>query len=266
MTLMDDIAKYNRARWNELVQANILYSRPWLDLDPQSARAQIDSQGILTEVAGKDVLCLASGGGQQSAAFAVLGANVTVFDLSDAQLQRDQATAAHYRVQVQAVQGDMRDLSRFGPARFDIVWQAYSINFVPGPLPVFREVARVLRAGGLYRLMCHNPFTAGLGEADWNGASYPLTRPYIDEAELRFEDSDWVIEGDDGTSQRVTGPKEFRHTLSTVVNGLVKQGFMIQGVWEETTDESNPPPGSWEHFKLIAPPWLTFWAVYRPDV
>ena len=75
-----------------------------------------------------------------------------------------------------------------------------------------------------------------------------------------------MIEGDDGTSRRVKGPKEFRHTLSTVVNGLVKQGFMIRGVWEEATDEANPPPGSWEHFKLITPPWLTFWATYRPDV
>ena len=37
------------------------------------------------------VLCLACGGGQQSVALALLNANVTVFDLSEGQLDRDGA-------------------------------------------------------------------------------------------------------------------------------------------------------------------------------
>jgi 2-polyprenyl-3-methyl-5-hydroxy-6-metoxy-1,4-benzoquinol methylase len=49
-------------------------------------------------VKGKDVLCLASSGGQQSAAFGVLGANVTVFDLSENMLKKDVATAKHYGI------------------------------------------------------------------------------------------------------------------------------------------------------------------------
>lgn len=263
---MDDIARYNQARWNELVAANILYSRPWLDLDVAEARRRIDPMGLLTEVAAQDVLCLASGGGQQSAAFALLGAHVTVFDFSEAQLQRDRQAAAHYQTPVKLIQGDMRDLSPFGSASFDVVWQAYSINFVPSPLPVFQEVARVLRVGGFYRLMCQNPFVAGLNEADWNGRGYPITRPYLDGAELQFKDPDWVIEYNNGAQRRVAGPKEFRHTLSLTINGLVKHGFVIRGLWEETTEEPDPPPGSWEHFKLIAPPWLTIWTTYQPNV
>ena len=44
-----------------------------------------------------DVLCLAAGGGQQSVAFALLGANVTVFDLSETQLEHDRLAAAALR-------------------------------------------------------------------------------------------------------------------------------------------------------------------------
>ena len=261
---MDDVARYNQERWNELAESNILYSRPYLDLDRQSARAVLDPYGVMGEIDGKDVLCLASGGGQQSAACAVLGARVTVIDLSPIQLQRDRDAAQHYNLPITAVLGDMRDLTRFGPAAFDVVWHAYSINFVPDPRPVFAAVADALRPGGLYRMMCANPFVAGLSEEDWNGAGYSLSQPYVDGAELLFEH--WDIDGVDGTTKQIKAPREFRHSLSTLVNGLAEHGFVILGVWEELSNDSEAAPGTWEHFKSIAPPWLTFWACYRPDV
>ena len=261
---LDELARHNKERWEALAQANVEYSRPFLDLDAESARRAVDRLGILGDVRGKDVLCLAGGGGQQSAAFGLLGANVTVLDLSETQLQRDREAAAHYGVQVTALQGDMRDLSRFGEGSFDVVWHAYSINFVPEARPVFRQVARVLRPGGFYRIQFANPFVAGLDERDWNGQGYPLRLPYVDGAELWEDDPYWDVDDGDGASQRIEGPREFRHTLSTVVNGLAELGFVILGMREETGDEEGAEPGTWEHFKAIAPPWLTFWAAYRP--
>ncbi len=86
---MDEIAEYNQARWKALVEADALFTRPNLNLNSDSARRIIDSSSVLGDVAGKKVLCLAGGGGQQSAAFALLGANVTVFDLSDEQLEQE---------------------------------------------------------------------------------------------------------------------------------------------------------------------------------
>jgi SAM-dependent methyltransferase len=262
---MDEIARYNKERWEELAQAHIPYSRPFLDLNPQSARQVVDREGIMGDVDGKDVLCLAGGGGQQSVAFALLGANVTVLDLTETQLQRDRQAAAHYGVSIQTVQGDMRDLTRFGRARFDVVWHAHSINFVPHARVVFRQVAHVLRPGGLYRLECTNPLVAGLDERDWNGTGYPLTRPYVDGAEI-LGDPYWEFHDEDGTSKRIKGPREFRHTLSTLLNGLIELGFVVLGTWEEASGDPGAEPGTWEHLKSIAPPWLTFWAAYRPDV
>src|SRR5215203_5222740 len=100
---MDEVARYNQARWKALVEADALFTRPRLNLDVDSARQMVDSAGRLGDVSGKKVLCLASGGGQQSAAFALLGADVTVFDISAEQLERDREAAAHYGFEIETV-------------------------------------------------------------------------------------------------------------------------------------------------------------------
>ena len=262
---MDDLAKFNKERWEALAQGNIQYARPILDLDQQSAWQKVNRQGVMDQISGKDVLCLASGGGQQSAAFGLLGARVTVFDLSETQLARDRQTAAHYNLSITTLQGDMRDLSVFADNAFDVVWHAHSINFVPDVRPVFAEAARVLRGRGLYRMALHNPFTQAIDERDWDGQGYSLNAPYVD-GELHFDDPHWEFEDINGAPQRIVGPRTFRHTLSAVINGLVEHGFVMLGLWEDDSGDPQAETGSWDHFKAIAPPWLTFWAAYRPEI
>ena len=89
--MLDDAARFNRDRWEDLARAGVGFSRPWTDLDAARARERVDPEGMLGGVAGLDVLCLAGGGGQQSVAFAILGARVTVLDFSSTQLGRPSA-------------------------------------------------------------------------------------------------------------------------------------------------------------------------------
>jgi 2-polyprenyl-3-methyl-5-hydroxy-6-metoxy-1,4-benzoquinol methylase len=264
---MDDVANYNIERWQALAQAHAVFTRAYLDLDKDSAREYLDPQGRLGDVAGKDVLCLAGGGGQQSVAFALLGANVTVVDISEAQLHRDQEAAAHYNLKLNLFQGDMRDLSRFGEDSYDIVWQPYSLNFVPDARVVFHEVARVLRVEGMYYFNCANPFVIGLGGKDWNRDGYALKLPYVDGAEITHEDESWIYRGE-APHEPIKKPKEYRHTLGTLLNGLIERGFLILNVSEQNFGTPNPgaEPGTPEHFTSVAPPWLTFWAAYRPGI
>jgi SAM-dependent methyltransferase len=262
---MDEVARYNKERWEDLARARVGFSRPALDLDEESARRMLDPYGLLGAVKGESVLCLASGGGQQSAAFGLLGADVTVFDLSETQLERDREAAAHYGLNVRTVQGDMRDLSSFGDDSFDVVWHPHSIKFVPEVLTVFGEVARVLRPGGLYQVDCPNPFVTGIDERDWDGRCYPLSLPYVDGAEVLSADTRWEVWDEEGNRRMVEGPREFRHTLSTLVNGLVGHGFIILGLWEDLDGDPTAPPGTWDHFKRIAPSF-SLWAAHRPGV
>ena len=102
--MLDELARFNKERWEALAAAEFFYTRPWLDLDPISARQRVDSQNRLGELAGQKVLCLGCGGGQQSAALALLGAQVTVLDLTDNQLAGDRRAArAHEYIAAAAV-------------------------------------------------------------------------------------------------------------------------------------------------------------------
>jgi SAM-dependent methyltransferase len=257
--MSDPIAEYNRRRWDALARAGSVFNRPYLDLDPATARQVLDPGGRLGPVEDRDVLCLAAGGGRQSIAFALLGARVTVLDLSEEVLERDHEAARHHGVEIDVQQGDMRDLSRFEGGTFDLVWQPYSITFVPDARAVLREVARVLRPGGRYHLQLANPFTLGLGSHDWDGQGYVLRLPYVDGARIEPRDEPWTFRGDEAP-QEVPPPREYRHTLSTVINGLVEHGFQIDHLSEHIEGHPESQPGSWEHFTSVAPPWLYLWS------
>ncbi len=101
------------------------------------------------ELAGAAVLCLASGGGQQGPVLAAAGAAVTVFDNSPRQLARDEEVAARDKLAIRTVLGDMRDLSVFPDASFDLVFNPVSNVFCPEIAPVWRESFRVLRPAGI---------------------------------------------------------------------------------------------------------------------
>lgn len=257
---MDGVADYNRTRWEALVRARALFTRPWLDLDAAQARQRLDPWGRLGDVWNQDVLCLAGGGGQQSAAFGLMGARVTVLDLADGQLARDHEAAAHHGYEVATVQGDMRDLAAFSADRFDLVFQPYSLNFVPDCRPVFAEVARVLRPGGRYAFQATNPFAAGLGTGAWNGHAYELSGFYAQGAAIEYDDEDWVFAGT-GDRPPIQRPREYRHLLSTLLNGVLDRGFTIEHIAEDTLPAAaDTIPGSWDHLMATMPPWLFFWA------
>jgi SAM-dependent methyltransferase len=257
---MDEISIVNRERWNALARANVEYTIPFLDFTSEDAWKYVGRHGILKDLAGKRVLCLASGGGQDSAAFGLLGAEVTVLDLSDVQLERDCQAAAHHGYPVKTYQGDMRDLSRFNEAEFDIVWQTYSINFVPEVEPVIAGVRRVLKPGGFYHLFFANPFVQSVDEGGWDGQAYPLKGLYQDGEDLSLAFPTWDVTGPDGSLVKMPGPLEFRHRLSTLLNTLASHGFIFLGLWEWMRSDPDPEPGSWAHFTQVAPPYFdTFW-------
>lgn len=260
---MDELARFNKQRWELLAQANVAYSRPLLTLDQTQARHEIDPHHFFGQIAGKRVLCLAASGGQQSAAFGLLGAEVTVFDLSDTQLQRDRQAAEHYGYRVTTVQGDMRDLSCFGDKSFDIVWHAYSLNFVPDLRPVLAEVTRLLASGGFYHVAWSNPFTKTVDDRSWTGEGYLLKLPYAEGVELTelIPGWDvWELAEEDGSVTPVPAPKEFNHKLSTMVNTLIGHGFVILHLDDDADGDPQAEAGSWQHYTSLVAPYLVIWA------
>ena len=93
----------------------------------------------LGDVTNKNILCLASAGGQQGPVLAAAGAMVTVFDLSEGQLQQDQMVAAREQLNLKTVQGDMRDLSVFQDEQFDLIVHPISNLYVADVNTVWKE-------------------------------------------------------------------------------------------------------------------------------
>lgn len=256
---MDNLSQETRTRWNALASANVMHALPFLDYDLDQAKTYAYRHGIISDVEGKEVLCLASGGGQDSAAFGLLGAKVTVFDLSDVMLDRDQEAAEHHGYTVKTIQGDMRDLSTFENNSFDIIWQSISLNYSPTVAPVFDGVKRLLRSGGIYRVAIQNPFGYAMSST-WTGEGYLLKGRCIDGEEVTYYQPNWKVEQEDGSTIEIPTPKLFRHNLSTVLNGLAKRGFVLLHLDEWTREGEDPEPGSWIHFTQCSPLFLdTFW-------
>ena len=262
------VARDNLPRWDSLSKAGVLYARPFLELDEAKCQSFLNSNGFLDSPAGKDVLVLAGGGGQQGACFAWLGAKVTVFDLSSEQLSREREAAEVHGYEIRLEQGDMRDLSRFAKDTFDIVFHPHSINFVPNVNEVFASVARVLRPGSQYKVALHNPYTQLVAEENFHPQlGYGLLHPYRDQEvdlEAVYGDDQWVVDLDNGEQISVDHPRCWVHTLSTFSMALFRNGFSIECLSEYSPSEyepqvENPEPGSWDHFVQVTCPYLRFW-------
>jgi hypothetical protein len=103
-------------------------------------------------------------------------------------------------------------------------------------------------------------------EQDWNGAGYVLRHDYLDGRETTDLYPTWAVDDADGNKLELDSPREFVHTLSTMINTFAQNGFVILRASEQTGDGREAAPGSWFHYIRVAPPYLTLWARYQPDI
>jgi SAM-dependent methyltransferase len=235
-----DVRDFNRRAWDEQVGRGNVWTRPVTREQVEAARRGVWSV-LLTEtrpaprewfpedLKGVDVLCLASGGGQQGPILAAAGARVTVYDNSPRQLAQDRHVAERDRLDIRTVEGDMRDLSAFADESFDLVFHPVSNLFVPEVRPVWREAFRVLRPGGALLAGFMNPafYVFDLDLAEREGRlEVRHTLPYSDAVSL----SGKALE-----RRREAGePLEFSHTLADQIGGQLDAGFHLTGLYEDS--------------------------------
>lgn len=232
-----DIRGYNRAAWDSEVERGNVWTQP-VSRETIAAARRGEWQVLLTEqepvprewfpeLPDLDVLCLASGGGQQAPVFAAAGARVTVLDNSPRQLAQDAAVAARENLELRIVEGDAADLRVFADDVFDFVFHPISNCFMPDVRPVWREAHRVLRRGGtLLAGFCNPMFYIFDDEAAERGelrVRYAL--PYSDAESLSDEERSRYT--------NLSKPLEFSHTLADQLGGQTDAGFAITGFYED---------------------------------
>jgi SAM-dependent methyltransferase len=191
------------------------------------------------ELQSVDVLCLASGGGQQAPILAAAGANVTSFDLSEEQLKKDAQVAQQHELSLRTVQGAMDNLTTFPNDSFDIIFHPVSNVFAPEILPVWQECFRVLRNGGRLLAGFMNPtfFLFDHEKAEQSGrleVMYSL--PFSDSEDLPKEHLESLRE------QKAA--LEFSHSLATQIGGQLQAGFLLQDFYEDDWDDEATPLNS----------------------
>ena len=232
-----DVLAHNRAGWDKQVELGNEWTIP---VCPEAIAAARQGQWeiVLTptkpvpkawfpDLKGRDVLCLASGGGQQGPILAAAGAKVTVLDNSPRQLAQDRLVAEREALTITTVQGDMADLSMFPDASFDLVVHPVSNCFAPAVRPVWAETYRVLRPGGALLAGFNNPvvyiFDQELAERGHFQVKHAL--PYSDLVSLTEEERQRYVEQ--------VEPLEFSHTLEDQIGGQLDAGFMLAGFYED---------------------------------
>lgn len=233
-----DVFHHNRASWDRQAKQQCEWSRPVSAEEIAGARAgnwQVRltpgalPDGWLDDVRGLRILCLASGGGQQAPVLAAAGARVTVFDASDLQLEQDRMVAQRDNLELDVVQGDMRDLSAFADASFDIVFNPISNLYVPDIRPVWRECFRVLRSGGTLLCSFYNPVVF-VGDRDPAYLEQGMIRPRFSLPYSDLEQLDPQVLAD---KQARGEALVFGHGLGEQIGGQLQAGFVLTGFHED---------------------------------
>lgn len=236
-----DPVDYNKHAWDAYVEKGNRWTLP-VDSEQIAAARRGDWQIVLTArkpiprdwfppLAGARVLCLAGSGGQQAPILAAAGAVVTVFDNSPRQLARDREVAERDGLKIETVEGDMRDLSAFPEASFDLVVNPCSLTFVPDIRPVFREVARVLRPGGRFFAGFVHAFSyvfdEEAGKAGRVEARHVL--PYSDEKCLPPAEFEKLLADREALI--------FSHGLEETIGGQLAAGLQLRDLYEDAHDD-----------------------------
>ncbi len=234
--LNSDAAQFNLEAWEKVAaQGNELFHAA----SPEQIEAARGGQpGIkitpikkvprewLMPLAGRDVLCLAGGGGLQGPILAAAGAHVTVTDISQGQLNRDLAVAKREGLDLTTVVADMCDLKPLGDENFDLIVNPTAVCYIEDVMAVWRTAWRVLRPGGELVVGSMKPvnflfdaITRDEGELD---VAHKI--PYND-LELSEDEQDLILAPD--------RPVEFSHTLTSLIGGQIECGFNITGFYED---------------------------------
>ncbi len=239
-----NVQEYNSGAWDKLVENEIEWSVPVSSQVIERARAGI-WEVILTpikpvprewfgEITNKDVLCLASGGGQQAPILAAAGARVTSFENSVKQLEKDRFVAERDNLEIRFEKGDAADLSRFADESFDLIFHPCSNCFMPKLAPIWRECFRVLRRGGSLLAGFNNPIVYIFDRFAEDNERVLRIRH-----RLPYSDSESLSEVERAQLLEKNEPMEFSHTLDEQIGGQLDAGFMIGGFYEDYwTDEA----------------------------
>ncbi|MDX1837288.1 class I SAM-dependent methyltransferase [Legionella taurinensis] len=233
------ISSHNESAWDQQALLQSDWSKPVSSETIEEAKKgnwqihitkkALPESWLPKNIQGKDILCLASAGGQQAPVLAAAGAKVTVFDISEKQLDHDRFVAERHQLKMTTIHGDMSDLSTFDDHSFDYIVHPISNLYVSNLDPVWQGCYRILRRGGYLLSSFYNPilFVFEKNKAlEQQGLLRPINAlPYSDIEHLTQEAIDAKISSNEAVV--------FGHTLTSQIEGQLSAGFLLEHFYED---------------------------------
>ncbi len=193
---------------------------------------------LLGNLAGKRVIELGCGGGQNVVAMAKQGAHAIGLDFSAEQLAAARRLADREEVRVELHKGDLAELVFLRAESIDVAFSAYALGLVTDLNRVFRQVHRVLKQGAPLVFSMPHP-VAHLIDDDDPQQPLLIRRSYFDRTSVNY---DW--EG--------LPLSAHHHTVSDIFTGLSRANFRVDIVLEpEPAVDGHRTPHWREVYRLV---------------
>ena len=240
-----ELLEQNATGWNRLIR-DVRFVEGSVPADRAAAEDLLDPWLRAEGLAGRRVLCLAAGGGRHGPLFSRAGANVTVLDLSPAQLAIDAKLSATHDLGLTTLLGSIDELPTLFPAQsFDVVVQPVSACYLRDLQPLHAGLAHVLRPGGLLVAQHKQPMSLQAEVLSADG--WTINTMQVEGLPLSP-----VL----GQSHREPATQEFLHTTESLLGGLCRAGFVIEDVSEPPFGDAWATAGSPEHRAAFLPPYV----------
>lgn len=239
-----DVYEYNRKAWTIQVEENNRWTVP-VTAEEISAARKGEVKVVLTptlpvpqswfpDLKGSKLLALASAGGQQAPIFAAAGAEVTLLDLTPAQLDQDRKVAELYDLTINLVEGKMEDLSAFADESFDVIFHPCSNMFTPDLKPVWKECSRVLRKKGILMWGFTKPESLLIMPQKDNPSDFRL------KYKMPYNDFDSLTPEEQSVYTDKNEPMLFAHSWSDQIGELLNNGFQLTHFFEDDWAGKDP--------------------------
>ncbi len=227
------------ATWNRLLEGGRGGVLPGVDAVVYGPDIGTEAEfRLLGNLAGKRVLELGCGGGQNVVAMAKQGAHAIGLDFSPEQLAAARRLADREEVRVELHKGDLAELVFLRAESIDLAFSAYALGLVTDLNRVFRQVHRVLKQGAPLVFSMPHP-VAHLIDDDDPEQPLLIRRSYFDRTSVNY---DW--EG--------LPLSAHHHTVSDIFTGLCRANFRVDIVLEpEPTADGHRSPHWRDAYRLV---------------
>jgi len=156
--------------------------------------------------------------------FTAAGAECTVLDYSDSQLEKESTVAAREGYSINIVKADMTKKLPFDDESFDLIFHPVSNCYIEDVLHVWKECFRVLKPGGVLLAGMDNGFNFIVEDF--------TVRPLVITNKLPFNPLKMPEERFRKMAENHEGI-QFSHTLEDQIGGQLKAGFTLTNVYED---------------------------------